>query len=171
MKKEKGWERGVFSVPIDEKVSEQALSHVILSSVVSILICCICLSGATWAWFSSAGWHRVSPIWTATYALIPELRDTAGTVMIPTDGVYALAENADYTVTLHVRGSAQTGFCTVVKAGEERKAEYTAQIAGEETGFTFTIRTTSATEISFVTQWGTYSGTPGITNGSILSLP
>lgn len=44
--------RDLFSVPKNQKVTEQHLFRVLTISVCSILLCMSCLVGTTWAWFS-----------------------------------------------------------------------------------------------------------------------
>lgn len=44
--------RDLFSVPKNQKVTEQHLFRVLTFSVCSILLCMSCLVGTTWAWFS-----------------------------------------------------------------------------------------------------------------------
>lgn len=44
--------RDLFSVPKNQKVTEQHLFRVLTISVCGILLCMSCLVGTTWAWFS-----------------------------------------------------------------------------------------------------------------------
>jgi len=44
--------RSLFTVPTGEKVTEKALRKVLISSILSILLCMTCLVSTTWAWFT-----------------------------------------------------------------------------------------------------------------------
>lgn len=44
--------KDLFTIPEGEKVTEQAFSRVLISSICSILLCMACLVGTTWAWFT-----------------------------------------------------------------------------------------------------------------------
>lgn len=145
------------------------LTSMLLPSVIGILLCLFTLCGMTWAWFSATKMNSVSPIRSATYTLTPQVLDESGVELSGTDGTYALKADATYTVRLTATGTAKTGFCTIVPAGGEKEAAYTAQMTSDR--MEFTICPASDVQISFVTQWGTYSGTPGITDGASVTLP
>lgn len=145
------------------------LTSMLLPSVIGILLCLFTLCGMTWAWFSSAKTNSVSPTRSATYTLTPQVLEESGAELSDTDGTYTLKADTTYTVRLTATGTAKTGFCTIVPAGGEREAAYTAQMTTDR--MEFTIRPASDVQISFVTQWGTYSGTPGITDGASVTLP
>ncbi len=151
------------------EVRHDALTSMLLPFVLGILLCLFTLCGMTWAWFSSTKSNSVSPIQSATYTLTPQVLDESGTELTATDGVYTLQADTDYTVWLTATGTAKTGFCTIVPAGGEREAAYTAQMTADK--MEFTLRPASAVQISFVSQWGTYSGIPGITAGAKVFLP
>lgn len=42
----------LFTVPAGEKITEQCLRRVLVSSICSILLCMTCLVTTTWAWFT-----------------------------------------------------------------------------------------------------------------------
>lgn len=42
----------LFTIPEDQKATEQAFRRVLISTVCCITLCMVCLAGTTWAWFT-----------------------------------------------------------------------------------------------------------------------
>ena len=83
-----------------EGSGEQDILSLLLPSFIGILLCLICLTGMTWAWFTSAI-TTTSTISGASFNIEVEIKetDTSGAIE-GTNGSYALEANKDYTVTI-----------------------------------------------------------------------
>lgn len=137
-----------------EKVTDDALSRSIISSVIGILLCMVCLVGTTWAWYSLSVESGVSVTEGANFdfniAVTKNLPETTENQVTPEEvqlqnGQYSLEENVEYTVTLTEKGgcTAEKGFCKVVatKAGEngETTTYYAVDFSSDKSAVTFEV--------------------------------
>lgn len=96
-----------------------------LPSIVGILICMVCLSGTTWAWFSGSVQTGAQTITAANFNVTVAIDPTP---VKSEGGRYTLARNTAYTVTLTATGTANEigGYCIVDNDAGDR--HYTSQI-------------------------------------------
>lgn len=139
------------------------ITAMLLPSILCILLAIFVLCGMTWAWFSSTQATETLPIRAAEYR-VEILIQVGETAVNDTESGYPLVADTAYTVRITAGGSASTGFCTV-KAGGGDYA--TAQMAPGES-LTFTLTPASDCTLTVTPQWGTYTGTPAIKNGTDL---
>ena len=101
-----------------------ALLSAITMSVVMMLACAVCLTGATWAWWTANASVQTVEIVTAYYEteLVVTYVDSEGnTVVFEPDenGQYNFEKNVRYTATITASGNASTGFATFKVEGTE----------------------------------------------------
>lgn len=144
-----------------EKRSD-GIGHILAPSVIGILLCAVCLCGASWAWFTATTSAGTVKIQSATYTVSvtakqseTDISTTAEngitTVTFPNVGIY--------TVTLTPTGTAKTGYCKITFDGTDY---YTPQLISES--FTLTVNAAN-TALTVTPQWGTYSGAVTIQSG------
>lgn len=157
-----------------EKVTDDALSRSIISSVIGILLCMVCLVGTTWAWYSLSVESGVSVTEganldfnvTVTKTVSPEdggkatksteTLNPTETALPDADGTYTFT-GGTHTVTLTKTGTAEKGFCKVEakKSGEEAEATlsyYIVDFTGEES-VSFTVKGSGT--LKLIPMWGT----------------
>lgn len=141
------------------------ITAMLLPSILCILLAIFVLCGMTWAWFSSTQATETLPIRAAEYRVEILIQD-GETAVNDTESGYHLVADTDtvYTVRITARGSASTGFCTVRVGGQDYA---TVQMAPGEI-LTFTLTPVSDCTLTVTPQWGTYTGTPVIENGTNL---
>lgn len=115
-----------------EKVTDDALSRSIISSVIGIIICMVCLVGTTWAWYSLSVESGENETFGANFDFDvavtknpTETTDQPAELVLPQDGQYSL-DGGTYTVKLTKKPETSTetenyssnkGFCrAIVKA-------------------------------------------------------
>ena len=134
-----------------EKVTDTALTRSIISSVIGIVLCMVCLFGTTWAWYSSSVTSGVSVTEGANF----DFNISIGDSITPIDGVYTFV-GGEHTVTLTKTGTAEKGFCKVEakKSGEEAEATtyYIVDFTGKET-IHFTVKGSGT--LKLIPMWGT----------------
>ena len=133
-----------------EKVTDDALSRSIISSVIGILLCMVCLVGTTWAWYSSSVTSGVSVTEGANFDFSVEIMEPVEA----TDGVYHF-ESGTHTVTLTKNCTATKGFCKVeaTKTGEETNTSYyIVDFTGKEF-IEFTVKGSGT--LKLIPMWGT----------------
>ena len=144
----------------NEKLTDEAFSRLMITSVLGILVCIICLCSATWAWFGSDISNDSNKVASGVFAL--EVTVTDGAVIIASadtnDGevIVKIPEaEREYTVTLKMTDNTTVtkGYCTL-RVGE--KTFQTASIRVDESNpFIFYIKVREPnTTVTFTPSWG-----------------
>ncbi len=133
---------------------------ILLPVVLSILMCAVCLTGSTYAWFVASQNVSSQTIQAANYDVAVQVSNGAEVASTP-DGIYKLEAGKTYTVVLTASGQASTGYCMVYLGNMEAPVYHTAQILpGDENKLTFEIVVNSAVDLKISDQWGTSSKAP-----------
>ena len=138
----------------NEKVTEKIFLRAMISSVLGIILCTVCLAGMTWAWFSDSVTNRSSTITSANFSVeVTVNKGTDNTEILLTDGEYILEQSSEkYKVTLKATGTASTVYCKV----NINEVIYTVQLNPNSNNDTFIFEIdcsgTSAT-VTFTPTW------------------
>ena len=158
----------------EEKITDKAFFRFLLTSVLGILVCIICLCSTTFAWFSTDMSSRANTLESAHFSLDVLVTDTNGdkfSATQNTDGTMTcnLEAVGEYEVTLSITGNttATKGYCDIsANNGETKRTSPISRdpnIGSEK--FTFTIKTTEPnTTVTFTPKWGE-AAHPNISNG------
>lgn len=161
-----------------KKSNNQDIFHLLLPSLLSIVACMVLLGGSTWAYFIATLPQTDHKIEAANYdilvdvSFIEEGQDKKVVPLSEDSQTYSFETKKTYTVTLTAQGSATTGYgILLVKTNSESKEDkyYTNQISQGE-NMTFFLISNQDITCSFVPSWGTYSGSPSISNGEIFEI-
>ena len=163
----KQWIKTVLYSPQHTKLTDENILRLLLPSFVGILICMICLAGATWAWFSASATSAGNTIAAADYKISVDsiINDENGEIIEITadvNGGYTLEKDKIYTVKLAAFGTATKfgGYC-VMQAGETKW--HTVQLKPDDS-LTFTLIPETDAIYTFTPVWGSYSGDADITD-------
>ena len=154
MKKGIRWLIKMFYNTGNEKVTEKIFLRAMISSVLGIILCTVCLAGMTWAWFSDSVTSHSSNITSASFSVKVTVNKGIDNTEIPlTDGEYILEQSSEkYKVTLKATGSASTVYCKV----NINEVIYTVQLNPNSNNDTFIFEIdcsgTSAT-VTFTPTW------------------
>ena len=154
MKKGIRWLIKMFYNPGNEKVTEKIFLRAMISSVLGIILCTVCLAGMTWAWFSDSVTSHSSNITSASFSVkVTVNKGIDNTEILLTDGKYKLEQSSEkYKVTLKATGSASTVYCKV----NINEVIYTVQLNPNSNNDTFIFEIdcsgTSAT-VTFTPTW------------------
>lgn len=151
-----------------EKRSD-GLMHILAPSMLAICICAICLCGASWAWFTASTSTGTTQIQSSSYKLLYQVdEDATATELAEAGTAYTLTSDTT-VITLKANGTAgATGYCSI-KIGDE--TYYTEQILVNNTsGFTFTVKAVTGTEITLTPKWGTYSRDATLRKGEVITV-
>ena len=138
----------------NEKVTEKIFLRAMISSVLGIILCTVCLAGMTWAWFSDSVTSHSSNITSASFSVkVTVNKGTDNTEIHLTDGEYILEQSSEkYKVTLKATGTASTVYCKV----NINEVIYTVQLNPNSNNDTFIFEIdcsgTSAT-VTFTPTW------------------
>ena len=160
----------------NEKLTDKAFSRLMLTSILGILVCIVCLCSCTWAWYNTNVSANENKLGSGRFALDISITDSIGAPIDTykqTNGTLCLiTEPGIYTATLKMTedSTVEKGFCVIKVAGVEYSTASIKRIA--ETPFTFTIDATAATHgvsITFTDAWGSPAN-PTIRSGNVFTV-
>lgn len=160
----KQWKKSLLYTPKHTKPADKNLMRLLMPSIVGILICMVCLSGTTWAWFSASVQTGAQTITAANFNVEVAIDPTP---VISEGGKYTLTRNTAYTVTLTATGTANEigGYCIVDNDAGDR--HYTSQIK-PGASLQFTLIPEADGIYTFTAVWGKYSGKADISAGAVI---
>lgn len=150
------------------------LARILAPSVLAICVCTLCLCGTTWAWFTATASSGTAVLQSSSYKLAyqtdtADTTDAAATDFTET-AVVAVPADGQCSITLSATGTeGAAGYCSV-QVGDETSYHYTKPIlvGDDASAFTFTVYAAKGTKIILTPKWGSYSGDPNLSSGSII---
>ncbi len=174
MKQAKKLFSGLLYVPKHGKVSDKEFTRIMISSVLGIMLCVICLAGLTWAWFSGSVSSAANNITAASFNIKIDVKVKGTETIIPPteeNGIYSfsLENNKAYDVKITADGTATTGYCEVLFGKNVYHTIQIFNISDESNSgsilstdrpqeINFTVNATESTLLlKIVPQWGSYA--------------
>lgn len=174
MKQAKKLFSGLLYVPKHGKVSDKEFTRIMISSVLGIMLCVICLAGLTWAWFSGSVSSAANNITAASFNIQIDVKVKGTETPVPRtveNGIYSfsLENNKAYDVKITADGTATTGYCEVIFGGNRYHTIQIFNISDESNSgsilstdrpqeINFTVNATESTLLlKIVPQWGSYA--------------
>lgn len=173
MKQAKKLFSGLLYVPKHGKVSDKEFTRIMISSVLGIMLCVICLAGLTWAWFSGSVSSAANNITAASFNIQIDVNVKGTKTTVPhtvENGIYSfsLENNKVYDVKITADGTATTGYCEVLFGKNVYHTIQIFNISDESNSgsilstdrpqeINFTVNATDSTFLKIVPQWGSYA--------------
>ncbi len=146
-----------FYIPKHAKPTDDNIRRLIFPSIAGIVLCMICLAGATWAWFS-AGVQLPAQRMTAAYyeVRVESVVKVEGDVPAPqiSEGTYTLEADKKYIITLTAHGTVEKcgGYC-LIENGDKTVKYYTPTFLPGNT-ITVELEPTQGGNYTFTGVWG-----------------
>ena len=154
---------------IETKKQSDGFLHLLALSAVGLCACLICLCGVSWAWFTATTSTGTTVIQSSSYKLAYQV-DGAATTDFTEKAEIPVPDGGQCSITLSATGTAgAAGYCSV-QVGDETSYHYTKPIlvGDDASAFTFTVYAAKGTKIILTPKWGSYSGDPNLSSGSII---
>ena len=146
---------------VTDKLTDKAFSRFMLTAILSIVVCLVCLCSATWAWYNMNSSSTDNELSSGKFNLEVAANDeTTASVMTfeQLDGsiLCPLPSPGVYTVTLkRTEDSTVKGFCVITVNGIEYS---TSSINENNPTLTFTLKAdTPNLAVKFTPAWGSPS--------------
>ena len=157
----------------NEKITEQAFSSGIITSVLSIVLCIAALCSTSWAWFTGSTESGNNKITTAqSFTLELVLKDGSTQEVDIINDKATLVAGQTYTVTISLPKDSASGYLVMTdKKGTSYRSEYIMrhENATAET-VTFYLTVDETQDVSFMKHWGIYTDAPSVENGETLEI-
>ena len=154
-----------------EKLTDKAFTRLMLTSIVGVVICIICLCSTTWAWFTVGLPNNSNQIKVAEECLlsisIKEITDD-GFVDVDISGDVYLLNDVTYEVTLSLPAGSASGYCVINTSSASYYSDYIYQHSYvEDRMLTFELTVDTPQVVTFTSRWGIYSGEGSVQNGRL----
>lgn len=158
-----------------DKITEKAFSRLMITSVLGILVCIMCLCMTTYAWFTGNVSSGNNEIKSASECLL--------SVSVYKDGEEEAVANVDlenavtrvcdegvYTVTLTLPKESASGYLVLTVGDDAYYTDYLYRSDSTDQTLTFTLYVEAAQSVTFTARWGIYSGTCHVENNGTLTI-
>ena len=157
-----------------ENLTDKAFSRLMLTSIISILICLAGLSSTTWAWFSSTIPSKSNQLSTASecqllVCVTPVGSDTSTDILFGESKTFTMGEY-DVLMTLPV-GSASGYVVIYDNHGNKYYSPYILQFTdGDVESVSFKLVVGDGSTARLVSRWGICAEDPSVTDGGVLNI-
>ena len=151
-----------------QKLTEHTFSRLMLSSVLGILLCIVCLCSTTFAWFSDSVPSAGNTISTAKDCLLTVTVLDGGGELDNIDEGVVLTAGVEYLVTLSLPADTASGYCIILADGVEYRTNYIRRhndSAPRELSFILTVGEDKT--VTFTSHWGIYSAECSVEAGRL----
>lgn len=153
---------------IKEMLSDKAFSRLLLTSLLGIFVCIICLCSTTFAWFSDDAPSSRNEITMAGDCLLSVSVSCEGTVLTGIEDGVELEAGKSYEVTLTLPPNTASGYCLLTAGGVNYYTDYISRHTEEtEKTVTFTLTVVTTQTVKFTTRWGIYATDSSVQNGQL----
>jgi hypothetical protein len=157
----------------NEKLTEQAFSSGIITSVLSIVLCIAALCSTSWAWFTGSTESGNNEITTAqSFTLELVLKDGSTQEVDIINDKATLVAGQTYTVTISLPKDSASGYLVMTdKNGTSYRSDYILrhEDATAKT-VTFYLTVDETQDVSFMKHWGIYTDAPSVKDGETLEI-
>ena len=160
---------------ISVKITDQAFSRFLATSVAIILLYMAGLCSTTYAWFiqSIESTENVISIATASDIVASvtntESGETIATVKVG-DSVKLADMQGEYTVLLSLPKGSSSGYLIVTVGETTYYSDSLKKNDSADQSLSFTLAVNEATDVKFTARWGIYSAEPHIKYGDVFNI-
>ena len=148
----------IIEVKNKEKLTDKAFSRLVISSVLGIVLCIMCLCSTTYAWFTASTASSDNRLESGYFQIEVSVTGPGEVALAPDEvggASYTLEANSTYTIAIGASDTAtlEKGHCNVKINGVTYKTD--GIYKSDSLPFTFTVTTgADNAEISFEAAWG-----------------
>ena len=145
-----------------EKLSDKAFARMLLTSVLCVVLCLVCLCSTTYAWFSDSVQGNNNQIQAANACLLSVSVYKEGAeeavATVDTQNAVKLECEGTYTVTITLPKESASGYLVLTVGGQEYYSDYLQRNDNTDQTLTFTLNVATVQHVTFTARWGIYSG-------------
>lgn len=155
-----------------DNLTDKAFLRLIVTSIIGILACIVCLCSTTWAWFSDSAPSNNNAIKAADACLATlTLVDDNGQELVDLENGVELNKDVVYTLTLSLPKDSASGYCVITTELDTFNTEYVLRHDQDDpVTLTFTVVALNTQTVKFSVHWGVYSGQIDLNNGQQLVI-
>ena len=177
--------KDLFKSESQDKLTDKTFIRLIVTSILAITICIVCLCSSTWAWFNTSVSGSGNEIKSAGECLleikitVPDPGDTTKNIPLADDNGNAITNFEEgvnivpgkiYTVTLTLpAGATSSGYCLISTGGVDYCSEYIYRESAPNT-VVFNLTVEQQQKVTFTPRWGIFLKDPDVKNGETINI-
>ena len=154
-----------------DKLTEKMFARLMLTSILSILLCAVCLCTTTYAWFSESvsGDHNVIKAGNCllTVSVCKDGQEVISTSVDDTNGKALELAEGEYIVTLTLPKESASGYLMFTAGGRNYYSDCLKGNNANDQTLTFTLKVIVPQTVLVTARWGMYSGECDINNNEL----
>ena len=153
---------------IKQILTDKAFSRLVITSILAIFICIVCLCSTTFAWFNASQMSAGNEIHSVPDCKLTVLVQKDGIELVDIENGVELEAYQPYTVTLTLEGGSSSGYC-MISAGEDHYvSDYILRHEEEYKTVSFTLTVETTQTIVFTPRWGIYAKDSDVVDGTLI---
>ena len=160
-----------------DKLTDKAFSRLVITSVLGIIVCIVCLCSTTFAWFSGSAPSNGNEIRMADECLLSVTVYNSGLSVLEvgngadTEDSIELVPGVEYEVVLMLPPNTASGYCMIEANGNVYYTDYILRHSESAPQMAvFKLKAETVQTVTFTPRWGIYNRDSDVVNG-VLSLP
>ena len=158
----------------NENLTDKAVSRLMLTSIISILVCIVCLCSTTWAWFSSTVPSESNMLSTAAdcqllVCVTPTGSDTTTDIVFGESKTFTKGE---YDVLMTLPAGSASGYLAIYdNHGNRYYSPYILQFTDSDVkSVSFKLVVGDASTAKLTSKWGICAEEPSVMDGGVLNI-
>ena len=150
------------------KLTDKAFSKIFTVTLVSIIICIICLCSSTYAWYIDSTSSKQNQLVASPTNLQVTVTYNENEVLNVEKGVTFLS-GVEYKVTLSLPPNYASGYVIIkTESGDVYYSNYIQRHTEENNVMvTFTLTVSNTKKLYFIKRWGIYAGESSVVHGKL----
>ena len=152
-----------------DKLSDKASARLMISCVLGILVCMVCLCSTTYAWYNDSVSTAGNEIKVATDCLLEMTLSCDGEIIDGIEEGVELEAGKTYTMKLLLPANTASGYCVITSEELSYRTDYIARhedSVAHEISFSLSVATTRV--VTFTPRWGLYVGDSDVQENALL---
>ena len=151
------------------KLTDKAFSRLVLTSILGILVCIVCLCSSTYAWFSDSAPSNGNQIKMADECALTVYVVKDGTALEDIENGVELEAGVEYLVMLSLPANSASGYCLISAGGNTYYSDYIAAHSDPQPQTkSFVLKVETTQTVTFTSRWGIYAQDSHVVDGKMI---
>ena len=153
-----------------EKLTDKAFSRLVVTSIIGILFCIVCLCSTTYAWFADNAPSQSNEIKIAEDCLLEVVVTKDGEAIADIEDGVELQAGESYVVTLTLPADTASGYCVMLAANRVNYySDYILRHNGpDDQTLSFELMVEETQTVVFTPHWGIYARESDVVDGKLV---
>lgn len=154
-----------------DKLTDKAFLRLVVTSILGILFCIVCLCSTTYAWFTASVPSVSNELKTAgecTLEVTVSPHNPEGAALVGIENGVELDADVEYLVVMLLPPNSASGYCVIEAGGNTYYTDYIVGNSDEPQIKAFKLRVEGTQTVKFTARWGIYTRNSDVTDGILV---